>query len=621
MTAGTMTLDMPREAASPAAADPAAALPALTVVQMLKKHATERGHEIAIRQKRFGIWQPTTFAEYWQRACHVGLGFRALGLNPKGHIGVISENRIEWVLSQFGAGIVGAVTVGVYPTSPSNEVAYVLDHADCAIVVCEDQEQIDKVVEARADLPKVKKVIALENRGLAGYEPGFVMTFEEVEALGRAEYEKNPGLVDELMKDHSLSDIALLIYTSGSTGKPKGAMLSFRNIRAGANGLLDRYGIGQGWSTLSYLPLCHVAEQATTVFGPLYSASQVNFGESLRTVQEDLREVAPSSFLGVPRIWEKMHSGIRVKMYEARPLQKWLYARAFALCEPFADKPRSQWSLVEKAKHGLAYTLVFRALNNAIGLTRCRVAFTGAAPISPEVIRFFRVIGVPLVEIYGMTETSGGILGQTPDDVVVGTVGVPMKGTQVQLAEDGEIMARGATIFEGYYKNEEATKATIVDGWLRTGDVAEKLGQHIKIVDRKKDIMITAGGKNLSPTEIEHAVKASPFIKECIVFGDRQKYVAALIQVDMDTVGKWAEMKGIAFTNYKNLVQAPQVVELVRAEVDKANETLAQVSHIRRFEILDKELDHDDGEVTATMKVRRKAIEAKYADAIRRLYA
>jgi long-chain acyl-CoA synthetase len=622
MTATVLKLDMAREAAgSAAAADPAAALPPLSVVEMLKKHATERGNDIAIRQKRFGIWQPTTFAQYWLRSCHVALGFRELGLTRGGHVGVISENRIEWVLSQMGAGVLGAVTVGVYPTSPSNEVAYVLDHADCTIVVCEDQEQIDKVVEARADLPKVVKIIALENRGLAGYEPGLVMTFDEVEALGRAAYEKEPGIVETLMRDHSLSDIALLIYTSGSTGKPKGAMLSFRNIRAGANGLIERYGIGAGWSTLSYLPLCHVAEQATTIFGPLYTGSQVNFGESLRTVQEDLREVAPTSFLGVPRIWEKMHSGIRVKMYEARPVQKWLYKTAFDLCAPLAEKPRAQWSVVERAKYAFAYLTVFRALNNAIGLTRCRIAFTGAAPISPEVIRFFRTLGVPLVEIYGMTETSGGILGQKVDDVVVGTVGQAMKGTQVRLAEDGEIIAKGATIFEGYYKNEEATRQAIVDGWLHTGDVAEMQGGHIKIVDRKKDIMITAGGKNLSPTEIEHAVKTSPFIKECIVFGDRQKYVAALIQIDMDTVGKWAEMKGIAFTNYKNLSQAPQVVALVQEAVDKANETLAQVANIRRFEILDKELDHDDGEVTATMKVRRKAIEAKYADAIKRLYS
>ncbi|MBY0364171.1 MAG: AMP-binding protein [Phreatobacter sp.] len=612
---------MAREAASPAAVDPAAALPPLSVVQMLKKHAAERGDEIALRQKRFGIWRPTTFADYWLRSCHLALGFRAMGLEPRGHIGIISENRVEWVLSQMGAGVLGAVTVGVYPTSPANEVAYVLDHADCTIVVCEDQEQIDKVVEARADLPKVRKIIALEDRGLADYEPGLVMTFDAVEALGRAEYEKNPAVIDDMMRDHRLSDIALLIYTSGSTGKPKGAMLSFANIRAGANGLLDRYGIGTGWTALSYLPLCHVAEQATTVFGPLYAGSRVDFGESLRTVQEDLREVAPTSFLGVPRIWEKMHSGIRVKMYEARPLQKWLYKTAFDRCAPFADKPRSQWTLAERATYALAYVTVFRALKNAIGLTRCRIAFTGAAPISPEVIRFFRTIGVPLVEIYGMTETSGGVLGQTLDDVVVGTVGKPMKGTQVQLAEDGEIMARGATIFEGYYKNEEATRQTIVDGWLRTGDVAEMQGGHFKVIDRKKDIMITAGGKNLSPTEIEHAVKLSPFIKECIVFGDRQKYVAALIQIDMETVGKWAEMKGIAFTNYKNLSQAPEVVDLVQKAVDKANEGLAQVANIRRFEILDKELDHDDGEVTATMKVRRKAIEAKYAEAIKRLYA
>ncbi|QCI64469.1 AMP-dependent synthetase/ligase [Phreatobacter stygius] len=622
MTATVIPLNQFREtsdAAAPAAADPAA-LPARTIIEMLRDHARSKPDAIAIRQKRYGIWQPTSYADYWRRARHVGLGLRALGLKPKDHVGIISENRIEWVLSQLGAGIVGAVTVGVYSTSPASEVAYVLDHADVSIVVCEDQEQIDKIVEARADLPKIIKVIALEDRGLAGYEPGLVMTFDEVEALGRAEDEKAPGLADELMRDHSLNDIALLIYTSGSTGKPKGAMLSYRNIRAGATGLLDRYGIGEGWSTLSYLPLCHVAEQGTTVFGPLYSASQVNFGESLRTVQEDLREVAPSSFLGVPRIWEKMHSGIQVMMYEARPVQKWLYRTAFRLCEPFAAKAPPQWTLVERAKYALAYVAVFRALKNAIGLTRCRVAFTGAAPISPEVIRFFRTIGVPLVELYGMTETSGGVLGQTADDVVVGTVGTPMKGSTVDLAADGEILVRGPAVFEGYYKNEEATRASIIDGWLHTGDVAEHLGRHIKIVDRKKDIMITAGGKNLSPTEIEHAVKTSPFIKECIVFGDRRKYVAALIQIEIETVGKWAEMKGIAFTNYKNLSQHPAVRDLVSADIDKANDTLAQVARIKRFEILDKELDHDDGEVTATMKVRRKAIEAKYAEAIRRLY-
>ncbi|WP_252511241.1 AMP-dependent synthetase/ligase [Phreatobacter aquaticus] len=621
MTATVIPLAQAREAAgaASAAADPSA-LPMKSVVEMLREHARTRPDDVAIRQKRFGIWQPTTYAEYWRRARHVGLGFRALGLGRKGHLGILSENRIEWVLSQIGAGIVGGVTVGVYPTSPANEVAYVLDHADVAIVVCEDQEQIDKVVEARAELPKILKIIALEDRGLAGYEPGLVMTFDELEALGRAEDEKNPGIADELMRDHQLSDIALLIYTSGSTGKPKGAMLSYRNIRAGATGLLDRYGIGEGWSTLSYLPLCHVAEQATTIFGPLYSGAQVNFGESLRTVQEDLREVAPKSFLGVPRIWEKMHSGIRVKMMEARPLQQWLYKTAFAACEPFAAKAPSQWTLTERLTYWASYLAVFRALKNAIGLTHCRVAFTGAAPISPEVIRFFRTLGVPLVEIYGMTETSGGILGQTPDDVIVGTVGKPMKGTEVKLAEDGEIIARGQTIFEGYYKNEDATRATVVDGWLHTGDVGQMQDGHIKIIDRKKDIMITAGGKNLSPTEIEHAVKTSPYIKECIVFGDRRKYVAALIQIEIDTVGKWAEMKGIAFTNYKNLSQHPGVRELIAADVDRANETLAQVANIRRFEIMDKELDHDDGEVTATMKVRRQAIEAKYAEAIGRLY-
>ncbi len=595
-------------------------LPRLTLVEMLREHARQRPDGIALRQKRFGIWQPTSWAEYWRRSRHVALGLRELGLAGAGHLGVVSENRIEWVLSQMGAGVLGAVTVGVYPTSPSGEVAYVLDHADVSVVVCEDQEQIDKVIEARDRLPKLRRIVALEDRGLRGYEPGLVVTFDAVEAMGRALDAREPALADALMEGHGLSDVAVLIYTSGSTGKPKGAMLTYGNIRASANGFLRHYGIGPGWSTLSYLPLCHVAEQGTTLYGPLYSGSQVDFGESLRTVQEDLREVAPTSFLGVPRIWEKMHSGIRVKMAEARPAQRALFEWAMAACAPLAMKPRARWSAAERARFAVADALIFRALKNAIGLTRCRVAFTGAAPISPEVIRFFRTLGVPLVEIYGMTETAGGVLGQTAAEPVLGSVGVPMRGTEIRLAEDGELLARGEAIFAGYYRNEEATRAAIVDGWLHTGDVGAMEGDQFRVVDRKKDIMITAGGKNLSPTEIEHAVKISPYVKEAIVFGDRRKFVAALLQIDLDTVGKWAEARGIAFTNYRSLSQHAAVRELVEGEVDRVNAGLASVAQIKRFEILDKELDHDDGEVTATMKVRRRAIEQKYADAIARLY-
>jgi long-chain acyl-CoA synthetase len=599
----------------------AAELPPLTLIEMLREHARVRPDEIALRQKRFGIWRPTSWAEYWQRARHVALGLRELGMARGDHLGMISENRIEWVLALMGAGVLGAVTVGVYPTSPSNEVAYVLDHGDVTVVVCEDQEQIDKVIEARAGLPKIQRIIALETRGLAGYEPGLVITFDEVEAMGRAVEARDAQAADALMEGHSLSDVAVLIYTSGSTGKPKGAMLTFGNMRASAEGMIERYLHGDGWSSLSYLPLCHVAEQSTTLYGPIYAASRVDFGESLRTVQEDLREVAPTSFLGVPRIWEKLYSGIRVKMAEARPAQKLLYKWAMEACAPLAMKPGAQWSSAERARFAVADALIFRALKNAIGLTRCRVAFTGAAPISPEVIRFFRTLGVPLLEVYGMTETSAGVLGQTHENPISGTVGTALRGTEIRLAEDGEILVRGPTVFAGYYKNPEATAASIIDGWLHTGDVGELVQGQIRIVDRKKDIMITAGGKNLSPTEIENAVKVSPFVKEAIVFGDRRKYVAALIQIEFDIVAKWAEAKGIAFTNYRSLSQHPAVRELIDGEVEKANAGLAQVAQVKRFEILDKELDHDDGEVTATMKVRRRAIEQSYAEAIARLYA
>ncbi len=592
-----------------------------TLPQKLLHWARTQPEAIAFRQKDYGIWQPYTWAEYARLARHFGLGLTSLGLPHGGHVAVISENRKEWVIAQLGLGMVGGVTVGVYPTSPAPEVEYLLAASDAVIAVCEDQEQVDKVLESRERLPRLERIVVIDPKGLRRYDLSTIHAFDDVLARGAAYEREHPALVDERLARQSVHDVALMIFTSGSTGRPKAAMLSYDNLNAATEGGVAVYGFSREDTVLSYLPLCHVAEQSFSVFIPMAVGCAVNFAESLRTVQGDLREIAPSIFLGVPRIWEKLHAGIRVKMAEARPAQQALFRWALDGCAPLAMKPRAQWSAAERARFAVADALIFRALKNAIGLTRCRVAFTGAAPISPEVIRFFRTLGVPLLEIYGMTETAGGVLGQTHADPIAGTVGVPMQGTEIRLAEDGEVLARGEAIFAGYYRNEEATKAAIVDGWLHTGDVGEMVEGQFRIVDRKKDIMITAGGKNLSPTEIEHAVKISPFVKEAIVFGDRRKFVSALLQIDLDTVGQWAEARGIAFTNYRSLSQHPAVRELVEAEVENANARLASVAQIKRFEILDKELDHDDGEVTATMKVRRKAIEQKYAEAIARLYA
>ncbi|WP_313084619.1 AMP-binding protein [Pulveribacter sp.] len=597
-------------------------LPELTLPQMLRQRAQQDAGRVAIRQKDFGIWKPFTWAQYYLRASHFGQGLLQLGLPPGGHVGVIAENRIEWVVAQMGAGLVGGITVGVYPTSPTAEVAYVVGHADIEIMVCEDQEQTDKVLEALPRLPRLKKIIVMETKGLRSFAPeqrALITTFAEVEKLGESVHSQ--ARIDELLARQRLDDIGLMIYTSGSTGAPKGAMISWRNMRGVVPGIAERLQLQAGASHLSYLPLCHVAEQMLTTFVPLYLGCTVNFGESIRTVQEDLREVAPSMFLGVPRIWEKLHSSITIKMQETGALRRGLYARAMAGCAPLADKPRAQWSLLERARYALHYALVLRALQNFIGLRKAHVALTGAAPIAPDVVRFFRTLGVPLIEVYGLTESTGMVTGHRLDQVHIGTVGPVTQGVQYRLGENGEFQIRGEMVFAGYYKNPEATAQSIVDGWLHTGDVVSEVDGQIKIVDRLKDIMITAGGKNLTPSEIENTMKASPFIKECIIVADGRKFVGALVQIDMETVGKWAEARRIAFTHFRSLVETPEVRQLIDAEIAAGNAKLAQVAQIRRFHLLTKELDHDDGEVTATMKVRRASIYKTYAGEIEALYS
>jgi len=601
-------------------------LPERTLPQMLREQARRHGARIAIRQKDFGIWHPLGWADYLRRASHVGLGLATLGLERGAHLGVISENRVEWVLAQMGAGLIGAVTVGVYPTSPSNEVAYVVGHADVEVVVCEDQEQCDKVLQAWPGLPRLRRIVMIDTKGLASYGPEArerILSFAELEAAGAAlRAREGDARIDAALAAQALDDIGLMIYTSGSTGAPKGAMISWRNIRGVVPGIIERLRLDGDTTHLSYLPLCHVAEQMLTCFVPLYLGSTVNFGESIRTVQEDLREVAPTLFLGVPRIWEKLHAGISIKLQETGRLRRAMFQHAFDTCAPLAEKPRAQWRPGERLRFALAYALVLRALQNFVGLRRARVALTGAAPIAPEVVRFFRTLGVPLVEVYGLTESTGMITGHRLDAVQVGTVGPPIAGVESRIADSGELQVRGDMVFAGYYKNPQASAAAVQDGWLATGDVVQATPEgDLRIVDRLKDMMITAGGKNLTPSEIENAMKASPFVKECVVVAEGRRFVSALVQIDYDIVAKWAEAQRLAFTHFRSLVELPQVRALVQSEIDRGNARLAQVAQIRRFHLLTKELDHDDGEVTATMKVRRSSIYKTYAAEIDALYA
>ena len=597
----------------------------LTPPQQLLHWARARPDGVALRQKEFGIWQPVSWQEYAERSGCLALALLQLGLVAGEKVAILGENRIEWVIAQSGVGLAGGIVAGVYPTSPGVEIEYLLQLAGSPIIVCEDQEQLDKVLSVRANLPELRQIVLIDARGLRHYDRSGIHEFEALIEAGRALAAAQPGRVAELAGAQSLDDIGLIVFTSGSTGRPKAAQMSWRGLGAAAHGLNTMLGCTDRDALVSYLPLCHVAEQMFSIHIPLATGAVVNFAESLRTVQEDLRELSPQVFFGVPRIWEKFHAAIQTKLREAGGWRLALYQRAMHSVGRFARTPRKEWSLGQRLTRAFWYVLILRPLLNFVGLRRCRVAISSGAPIAPDILHFFRVLGVPIREAYGLTEASGATTMQPSDASPVGTVGVAYPGVELELADDGEIMIRGDVVFRGYFRNPEATAEAIdAEGWLHTGDVARwedgPNGRELRIIDRKKDIMITAGGKNITPSEIENALRISPFIKEAIVIADRRRFVSALLQIDFESVGNWAEAQGLAYTTFKSLVDQESVRAMIENEVARANAQLAQVQQVRKFHLLAKELDHDDGEVTATMKVRRKTIATKYADVIEAIY-
>jgi long-chain acyl-CoA synthetase len=594
-----------------------------TLPKVLRARAVAAPDDVALREKEYGIWQRVTWAGYLARVRHFCLGLGELGVGPGDKVAILSENCREWVIAELAAMSTSAVGVGVYPTSPAAEVRYVVAHSEATVVVCEDQEQVDKILEVGDALPRVRHVIHADGRGLRRYRDPRLVSFEEVERRGAERDRHDPGRFDALVDATRAEDVCFFIYTSGTTGFPKGAMITHRNVLAQARAAAEATGIRAGDGVVSYLPLCHVAEQIFSVFLPLHLGMPVSFAESIRTIQEDLREIAPSLFLGVPRIWEKLQASIVVKMQEARPWRRALFGWALAAGRRHAEAllARGRAPLLARVERALAYLLVLRALQNHVGLRRARLTFSAAAAVSPEVLRFFHALGIAVREGYGMTECTGFSFVQRAGEVRLGTVGRAVPGLEHRLAPDGELLKRGETIFAGYWRDPDATAATVVDGWLHSGDVAEEDpdGQ-LRIVDRKKAIFVTAGGKNVSPSLVENALKVSPYVKEAVVVGDGEKYLAALVQIDFENVGQWATERRLPYTNFRSLTRLPEVRALVGAEIDRANEGLAPVEQVRAFRLLDKELDHDDDEVTATMKVRRKTIYDKFAPLIAELY-
>ncbi|WP_196159271.1 long-chain fatty acid--CoA ligase [Reinekea sp. G2M2-21] len=594
----------------------------LSITQMLEDNARKYPNDIALRQKKFGIWQEMTWQAYLDITQTIAAGLRANGAERAAHVGIIAENCEEWILAQLGTNFLSGVCCGIYPTSPANEILHLLTSADCSMVFVEDQEQVDKVLSIEGQLPLLKKIIVFNTKGLQNYQHDKLVSLDTLIEQGRQQLTQQPDYVNEWHKHQHPDDTALIVFTSGSTGLPKAAMISYANMWHEMKVVSETIRTEPGQNILSYLPLCHIAEQAVSNLNAMRNRIVINFGESLRTIRTDLQEIAPDLFFGVPRIWEKMQAEISVLASRSGPLRQKLIGMAMNRAHALGSKLPVNWNRKERLEFRFWDALVYRHLRSYLGLAHCHYAMTAAAPISPSLLAQLRGMGIRLCEIFGMTETTGAATVQPWDMNSDGRIGFPTVGVECKIAEDGELLVKGGIIFKGYYKNEQATRDTITDGWLHTGDIATAHPDgSFSIVDRKKDIMINAAGKNLSPSLIENTVKASPYIKECICIADQRPYVAALIQIDPDAIPTWAENAGITYTTFKSLTLNPAVIEFIASEVEKANQQLARVEQIKRFYLLPKELDHDDGEVTATMKVRRKNIAEQFATEIEQLFA
>jgi long-chain acyl-CoA synthetase len=595
----------------------------LTVPQMFLDRVSKHPQRVAMRYKYLGIWRDVTWAEYLEKTTQVALGLSALGVEPGDRVAVIGENRPEWLYTDMGVMCLGAVTVGIYTTSAAIQCEYVVDHSDATIFVAEDAEQLDKALAFREKTPHLSKIVVMDSAGLRGFSDPMVLTFDDLLRLGREHGEREPRRFELLTAGIAAEDPALIIYTSGTTGPPKGAVLSHANITWTAWSIGEALPLYETDELLSFLPLSHIAERMFSVFLPIRFGYTINFTESPDTVTENFREVSPTVIFAVPRIWEKYNSAVRIRIANATWFKRTLYGLAERVGRQCAETQfaRLQVSPWMRFLRFCANALVFYKLRERLGFERVRLAVSGAAPISPSVLKYYHGIGIPLRQVYGQTEGSGPTCVHQGEDIEPENVGPPLPGVEVRIAGDGEILLKGGNVFAGYYRNPQATAETIVDGWLHSGDVGtiDERG-YLKITDRKKDLIITAGGKNIAPQNIENQLKFSPYINDAIVIGDRMKFLSALILLDEENVIQYAQDHKIPFTTYESLTKSPDIIELIDREVQEVNCTLARVEAVKKFTIVPKKLYEEDGEVTPTMKVKRIYVNEKFRDLIEQMY-
>jgi long-chain acyl-CoA synthetase len=597
----------------------------MTLPRYLLRNARQFADRPAIREKDRGIWQTYTWRQYHDHVRDIALGLAALGFTRGGKLSVIGDNRPRLYWSQVAAMCLGGVSVPVYQDSIAKELAFVLDHAEVSVVVAEDQEQVDKILALKSQLPALKLVIYEDPRGMLQYRGADLKSLDEVEELGRRFAAEHPGHFEREIEQGRLDDVALFAYTSGTTGTPKGAMLTHANMVETGQTLAKSEDIRLDDDWLAYLPMAWVGDSLYTLVVNLMVGFTVNCPESPETVQRDLRELGPTAVLAPPRIWENMLTGVQVRAADAPRLKRWVFEWSRAAAER-AEILKSEGKPVPlglRLRLALGNFFVYGPVRDQLGLRQARWAYTGGAPLGPDTFRFFRSFGVNLKQVYGSTELTGLVSLQPDAEANPTTAGRPCPGIDVKIGERGEVLVKSAGVFKGYFKNEAATREVIDrDGWFHTGDAGflDPRG-HLVIIDRAKDVGALADGTAFAPQFIENKLKFSPYIREAVAFGHDRPFVTAMIAIDPNTVGSWAERRGVAYTSYNDLSQKAEVRRLIGEEIGRGNETLPEAQKIRRFLLLTKDLDADDAEMTRTRKVRRRYVVEKYAPVIEAFYS
>jgi long-chain acyl-CoA synthetase len=576
---------------------------------------------IALRHKRYGIWHKVTWKSYAEQVRTVAAGLISLGLKKGQPVCILGENRPEWLICHLATMTVGGCTCGIYPTSSTDEIQYVLTHAETQLLFVENEEQLDKILKILPDLA-LDRVIIWDTKGMWGFSHPKVMVFDDFLAEAARVQEQQPEALQRRYDALTVEDTAMIIYTSGTTGRPKGALLSHANISSVVQAFLQVIPINEKDEVVSYLPLAHVYENLVSVFTPLFTGAGVSFVESMETLAYNLHEVSPTIFGSVPRIWEKFASNIRNKMDEAPLFKRWCFNVAFRIGTRYVRaKADGQPSFSLKVLYQLAYWGVFYHLKRQLGFERIRWALCSAAPSSKELFEFFNLMGIPLRDGYGQTESTGVIALQRLDkEPRYGYVGEALPRLEMKLGPTGEILARGPGVFKGYFKNPELTAETLRDGWLHTGDLGQIDDGHLKIVGRIKDIIVTSGGKNITPEYIENKLKFSNFIQDAIVIGDNRHYIVALILIDEENCVKYAQDHRIAFTTFTDLTQNEEIIKLIQQEVNQVNDTLARVETVKKFRLIPRRFYSEDGDVTPTLKIKRANIAKMYKDLIDAMY-